>query len=104
MTRHCRRPLLVIAGVVGFTAYLAAVALAAECFPRGQVTSELDRGYSETRRGIGLSGETMIFEVWASDATGSWTILKTTPDGLTCVVAVGEGWIDFGQMLAGEAL
>ena len=104
MTRHCRRPLLVIAVFVGFTAYLAAAAQAASCETRDKITAQLNDIYGESRLGMGIAGETSIFEVWTSDATGSWTILETTLDGLTCVIAVGEGWIDEEPMLAGEAL
>ncbi len=41
-----------------------------------------------------MTGSTAIFEIWASEKTGTWTILKTTPNGLTCVMAVGDGWHD----------
>ncbi len=47
------------------------------------------------RRGGGLAGPTAIFEIWASDKPPhTWTILKTTPNGLTCIMAVGDGWQD----------
>ncbi len=64
------------------------------CGTRNTVVEKLGEKYSETRRGFGLAGSEAIFEIWASEATGSWTILKTTPNGLTCVMAVGDNWIN----------
>ncbi len=70
------------------------------CGTRDSVVAKLGDKYGEVRRGGGLAGPTAIFEIWASEATGTWTILKTTPNGLTCVMAVGDGWQDD----AGEAI
>ena len=70
------------------------------CGTRDSVVAKLGDKYGEVRRGGGLAGPKAIFEIWASEETGSWTILKTTPNGLTCVMAVGEGWQDE----AGEAI
>ncbi len=64
------------------------------CGTRDSVVAKLGENYGEVRRGGGLAGPTAIFEIWASEATGSWTILKTTSNGLTCVMAVGDGWHD----------
>ncbi len=70
------------------------------CGTRDSVVAKLGDKYGEVRRGGGLAGPTAIFEIWASEATGSWTILKTTPNGLTCIIAVGDAWQDD----AGEAI
>jgi hypothetical protein len=64
------------------------------CGDRNAMVEQLSRAYGEARKGAGLAGQTALFEVWASDATGTWTILKTAPDGLACVVAAGENWRD----------
>ncbi len=64
------------------------------CGTRDAVVAKLVDNYGEVRRGGGLAGPMAIFEIWASETTGTWTILKTTPDGLTCVMAVGDGWQD----------
>ena len=64
------------------------------CGARDAVVAKLSEKYGEVRRGGGLSSPTEIFEIWASEATGSWTILKTTPNGLSCIMAVGDGWQD----------
>ncbi len=64
------------------------------CGTRDSVVAKLGENYGEVRRGGGLAGPTALFEIWASEATGTWTILKTTPNGLTCVMAVGDGWHD----------
>ena len=61
---------------------------------RNSVGEKLGEKYGEVRRGGGLAGPTAIFEIWASEATGTWTILKTTPNGFTCIMAVGDGWHD----------
>jgi len=64
------------------------------CGTRDAVVAKLGEKYGEVRRGGGLAGPTAIFEIWASEATGTWTILMTTPNGLTCVMAVGDAWQD----------
>ncbi len=64
------------------------------CGTRDVVVGKLDKIYGEVRRGGGLAGPTAIIEIWVSEATGTWTILKTTPNGLTCIMAVGDNWQD----------
>ncbi|MGR3716611.1 MAG: hypothetical protein ACU0B1_07705 [Thermohalobaculum sp.] len=64
------------------------------CGDRKAMVEQLSRAYGEMRKGAGLAGQTAFFEVWASNATGTWTILKTTPNGIACVIAVGENWHD----------
>ena len=42
-------------------------------------------------------------QLWASNRTGTWTMVKTLADGNACVVAQGEDWIlgtDGSQQLA----
>ena len=81
--------------VLGMAAAAPPVAQAqVVCGARDSVVRNLGEKYGEVRRGGGLTGSTAIYEIWASEATGSWTILKTTPNGLACVMAVGEGWQD----------
>jgi len=48
--------------------------------------------YGEARRGAGLAGPRVIYEIWASDATGTWTIMAVRPDGLACLIATGRHW------------
>ena len=62
------------------------------CGDRGAIVEQLSGTHRETRKGSGLAGQSVLFELWASDATGSWTILKTSPNGMACIMAVGEGW------------
>ena len=64
------------------------------CGDRKAMVEQLSRTYGEARKGAGLAGRTALFEIWASDVTGSWTILKTTPNGIACLIAAGENWHD----------
>ncbi len=71
------------------------VAAQMACGTRDSVVEKLGEKYGEVRRGGGLAGPTAIFEIWASDEPPyTWTILKTTPNGFTCIMAVGDGWED----------
>ncbi len=65
------------------------------CGTRDSVVEKLKGTYGEVRRGGGLAGPTAIIEIWASDKPPhTWTILKTTPNGWTCIMAVGDNWHD----------
>lgn len=78
------------AGVI--LAVNAAEAQGARCAPRDVVVAQLADRYTETRRAIGLAANQMVMEVYASQDSGSWSITVTTPDGLTCLVASGQGF------------
>ena len=96
MTRLFRLS-IAIAITVGIGAFLPAPAQAQAqmaCGTRDSIVEKLGEKYGEARIGLGLEGSTAIFEVWVSAETRTWTILKTTPKGLTCVMAVGSDWQD----------
>ena len=78
------------AGVV--VAANAGFAQGAQCAPRDNVVTHLAEKYGETRRGIGLAGQGTVMEVYAADATGTWTILMTMPNGTACMIASGQGY------------
>lgn len=62
------------------------------CADRDIVTNTLEKKFGESPVGAGLDGDTELYEVWQSDDGGSWTILMTTAEGLTCVLASGTDW------------
>lgn len=66
------------------------------------MVAKLETDYGEVRKGGGIAGGTAIFEVFANNETGSWTILKTSTNGSSCVMAVGEGWSDDKPKAAGS--
>jgi len=64
------------------------------CAPREKMVSQLQDKYGETRRGVGLQNKGSITEIYASEKTGTWTIIVTRPNGTACAVAAGEAWLD----------
>jgi hypothetical protein len=68
------------------------VAQGGQCAPRDDVIAYLSEKYGETRRSIGLAGQGAVMEMHAADATGTWTITMTLPDGVTCMIASGQGY------------
>ena len=60
------------------------------CGIRASVVERLAATYGETRRSIGLASGNAVIELFASDATGTWTITATLPDGRTCLMASGQ--------------
>jgi hypothetical protein len=62
------------------------------CAEREMVVGRLADRYGESPQGIGLGQDNSVLEVFASAETGTWTILVTLPNGLSCLVASGEAW------------
>ncbi len=72
---------------------LAAQQVSAQnCAPREDVIKRLAKSYGETRRGIGIARRGAVMEVYASDQTGSWTIVVTLPEGVSCLIASGQSY------------
>lgn len=76
---------------------------ARNCGPREAVVDRLAEGYGETRQSMGLGANNSVVEVFASDATGTWTITVTTPNGLTCLVASGQSFEELAETLPAKA-
>ena len=62
------------------------------CLPRDLAVERLGKQFDEHVVGQGLvSGGRVMAEMFVSK-TGSWTVLLTNTEGLSCVVASGESW------------
>ena len=97
-------PLAKRRAVIAALVFLAPVSAKAQqnCGPRDQVTKKLTEAYGERLTAGGLQklrGQQSVMELWTSDETGSYTILITRPNGLSCIVAVGT---DFFQVATPE--
>ena len=69
------------------------------CIQRDELVRSLAEKYNEKQTAIGLEaagGKSRMVEVFVS-ATGSFTILLSYPNGVSCVAASGEGWRQVGQ-------
>lgn len=62
------------------------------CAPRAMVLDRLAQSYGESRQSAGLGGDNLLEELFASQESGSWTIIATSPNGLTCLVASGQSF------------
>ena len=69
------------------------------CSERDKFLKRLGEKYLEAPVAMGLAANGMILEVLAS-AKGTWTIIVTKPDGLSCAVASGKAWEKIEQHLA----
>ena len=70
-----------------------------QCLPHDEAVVKLDRQYGEQQLGFGLSqhGESVV-ELFVSEA-GSWTVLITRTDGLSCIAAAGDNWMVGPQLV-----
>lgn len=63
------------------------------CGKHADIVARLESGYEEHKTSMGLSTLGSIIEVYVSKV-GTFTIVHTTPDGITCMMAAGDSWLD----------
>lgn len=73
------------------------------CASHDEVVQRLHDRFGETLRSAGLHRDDRLVEVYASEDTGTWTILVTRPDGVSCLLASGELWEPDARPLAHAA-
>jgi hypothetical protein len=54
---------------------------------------QLEEKFNEVVEHVAITGRGALAE-WTVAPSGSWSMLVTIPDGLTCIVASGSGWQD----------
>ena len=65
----------------------------------------LSTKYGEPRQSVGLGADNALVEIFASNATGSWTITVTKAGGPTCLVASGRAFENTDQLsVTGKSL
>ncbi len=81
-----------VALLVGLLAAAPALAQqSAPCVKRSDFLDHLSTNYDEAPVAMGLTAGGRVLEVVASD-DGSWTIIVTMPNGVSCGLAAGQGW------------
>ena len=82
-----------IAAAIACALLVAAAAWAQPaCAPRDQILGWLASAYREAPVAAGVTAGGELVEVLARPDGRTWTIIITTPKGLSCLVAAGEGW------------
>jgi hypothetical protein len=93
--RLCASAAMAAVLLLGVTVTAAAPALADEQLPCTQFThlaGFLAQTYGEKPVSAGLQANGQLLQIFASNDTGSWTAVTTSPAGLACVVAMGRYW------------
>lgn len=87
-----RAAILIFAALTVFGILLAlpapVLAQGRNCAPREVVVERLGTGYGENLIAQALTQGQVMIEVFGQPG-GTWTILRTTPDGMSCLLAAG---------------
>ena len=86
------KPLIIASVLLGIaTASLPAQAQTV-CNMRTKIVAQLTEKYGEVSNGLGMQTASQVIELWSSQKTGSWTIIASRADGISCVLATGRNW------------
>jgi hypothetical protein len=66
------------------------------CAPRTEIVNRLTKKYEEKQIAMGLDSEARLIEIFISNS-GSFTILISYVNGLSCVAMAGENWQTTGS-------
>lgn len=69
-----------------------------QCDQRDSVLQILQQKYKEAPVALGVTHNGGLVEVLTSDNGTSWSIIVTTPQGLSCLVAAGKNWREVDQI------
>ncbi len=64
---------------------------AQQCIGTPDMYATLDGKYKEERKGLGFTDNGAVVEFWVSES-GTWTVVATFPDGVSCGIASGDDW------------
>lgn len=85
-----------IFAVIGTVLFMSTVALAEPpCNARKIILAELAGKYREAPIAIGVTSAGALIEVLTTSDGNTWTILLSTPDGISCLLFSGDGWKSF---------
>jgi len=72
----------------------AAFAEQPACGPHDEAVAQLAEKFHESSKSQAITGAGTLLEVFRTEDGSTWTIVVTTPQGMSCVVAAGKDWAD----------
>ncbi len=83
---------MLLAVLAGGPTSAAAQALPQLCGARSEIIGNLAEQYEESQIAVGVTDAGGLVEVLSSRDGETWTIIVSVPDGMSCLLAVGQGW------------
>jgi hypothetical protein len=65
-----------------------------QCGPHQEAVDQLRDQFHETSKSQAITSAGTLLEVFRTEDGSTWTIVVTTPQGVSCIVANGENWQD----------
>ncbi len=69
-----------------------------DCGPRKDVIEFLMKKYKETPVTVALSKDGRLLELFTTKNGETWTIVKTRPDGIACLMDAGTDWQELNSI------
>ena len=82
----------------GFALVTSAAAAQPQCNERHTILELLATNYKETPVATGVTNNGRLVQVLTNARDGTWTLIMTTPKGMSCLVAAGQGWQTMEQV------
>ena len=93
---------LLILSAASYPALISSASAQAQCGPREQIVKSLGDNFKEAPIGVGVTQPGQVLELFAS-SSGTWTMVVTTPNGTSCLIAAGENW-DMVRAVRGQVI
>ncbi len=94
-----RKPSWILATTIIATAFLGSPKAVAQaqsqpqrCDQRTKILGHLAHKYKEVPVAVGVTSSGGLVEILTTNDGETWTIILSTPNGTSCLVAAGEGW------------
>jgi len=101
-TRHNPHPILTVLCLAAPLVLTATSAGAAMCSSYDKFSAFLSGKYKESPRAVGLVANKRVMQIYVSEK-GTWSILMTSPQGTSCLIAAGDNWEKLKVVAAGPS-
>jgi hypothetical protein len=75
-----------------------------QCGDRESIFTQLEEKHGEVPIAAGVGGNGTLVQLFTTADGGTWSIIMTSPNGKSCLVASGEGWREMETILRGDPI
>ncbi len=95
---------VLVAGLIGAAALFAVGPAPAQTMwiDRAEVVKRLGTMYAEAPSAMGVASNGGVMELFTAPDGETWTLVLTMPNGLSRIIAAGEGWTAVPITVAGR--